>query len=124
MLGIRRPAGDEGAAAVEFALIVTPLLVMVAGLVSFGIVFNANIAVTHAAHEGARLSAITPTGDVTGRVIDTAAPAVTLDASNIQNPSCGEVTVTYSVPTPLLSLIGIPDVAVEGYGVERCYSTP
>lgn len=115
---------DRGAAAVEFALIVPPLLIMIGGLISFGIVFNANITVTHAAHEGARLSAIAPTADVTGRVIATARPTVTLGAGNIQNDSCGEVTVFYTVPTPLLALIGIPEVDVEGYGVERCYSTP
>src|SRR5688572_30279550 len=75
-----RPAGDSGAASVEFGLLVLPLVIVIGGLIDFGIVYNAQISVMHAAHEGARLSAMNPTADVNTRVIETAQPTVALTA--------------------------------------------
>ena len=53
---------DHGAAAVEFALVITLLIAIVGGIVDFGFLFNAQISLTHAAREGVRVEAI-GTGD-------------------------------------------------------------
>jgi Flp pilus assembly protein TadG len=58
----RRPANgharDRGSAAVEFALLLPLLLLIVFGIVDFGRALNAQITLTQAAREGARLAAL------------------------------------------------------------------
>ena len=49
---------DEGASAVEFALLVPLLLIVVFGIIAFGLLLFAQISATHAAREGARLAAV------------------------------------------------------------------
>lgn len=50
--------GDRGAAAVEFALLLPVLLFVVFGIIDFGRALNAQITLTQAAREGARLVAL------------------------------------------------------------------
>jgi|SRR5450756_503499 len=50
--------GDHGAAAVEFALLLPVLLLVVFGIIDFGRALNAQITLTQAAQEGARLAAL------------------------------------------------------------------
>lgn len=54
----RRMRGDAGAAAVEFALVSVLLLMMIIGIVEFGRLYSAKLAVTHAAREGARQASV------------------------------------------------------------------
>ncbi|MBA7549814.1 hypothetical protein ES705_42311 [subsurface metagenome] len=49
---------EKGVSAVEFALILPLLIMLVFGIVQFGIAYNNYIALTHAAREGARLAAV------------------------------------------------------------------
>jgi Flp pilus assembly protein TadG len=57
-IGIRKIKDQTGASAVELALVM-PLLVMVLfAIFQFGIAFNNWISLTHAAREGARLAAV------------------------------------------------------------------
>lgn len=49
---------DRGAAAVEFALLLPVLLLLVFGIIDFGRAINAQITLTQAAREGARLAAL------------------------------------------------------------------
>ena len=49
---------DRGAAAVEFALLLPLLLLLVFGIIDFGRAINAQITLTQAAREGARLAAL------------------------------------------------------------------
>jgi Flp pilus assembly protein TadG len=49
---------DGGAAAVEFALMLPVLLLIVFGIIDFGRALNAQITITQAAREGARLDAL------------------------------------------------------------------
>lgn len=48
------PAGDVGAAAVELALVVFPLLMMLLGIVEFGRAYSTQLQMQHAAREVAR----------------------------------------------------------------------
>ena len=61
MMGIKRPGiikNERGASAVEFALILPILVMLVFGIFEFGIAYNNYISLTHAAREGARLAAV------------------------------------------------------------------
>ena len=49
---------DRGAVAVEFALLLPLLLLIIFGVIDFGRAFNAQITITQAAREGARLEAL------------------------------------------------------------------
>jgi hypothetical protein len=49
---------DRGAAAVEFALLLPLLLLLLFGIIDFGRALNAQITLTQAAREGARLEAL------------------------------------------------------------------
>ena len=49
---------EKGAAAVEFALLLPLLVVIVFGITTFGFVYKEYIALTHAARDGVRLAAV------------------------------------------------------------------
>jgi Flp pilus assembly pilin Flp len=50
--------GEDGAAAVEFALLLPLLILLLFGFIHFGLAFNTRIQATNAAREGARLAVI------------------------------------------------------------------
>ena len=66
----RRPARnsphDRGAAAVEFALLLPVLLLLVFGIIDFGRALNAQVTLTQAAREGARMAALGEPNVVSG----------------------------------------------------------
>jgi Flp pilus assembly protein TadG len=61
-----RASRDRGAAAVEFALLLPLLLFLVFGIIDFGRALNAQITLTQAAREGARLAALGESNVVSG----------------------------------------------------------
>ena len=74
---------EKGASAVEFALILTPLIILIFAIFQFGILFNNWIALTYAAREGARLAAVDVLeSEIKTKVIERA-PSVMIDPSNI-----------------------------------------
>jgi len=116
----RQASADEGAAAVEFALVSGVLVILLVGIIQFGFLFFQWVELTHAAREGVRWVALEyPAGSVStpGTVRYKAAqssPGLELTDANIvvspEDPGIGDVgdaatvTVTYSVPvfTPLM----------------------
>jgi len=72
--------GEKGASAVEFALIVSLLFVVLFGIIQFGIAFNRYQGLNAAAREGARL------GSLTGTQVDTIQDRV-LNSLSILNPA-------------------------------------
>jgi Flp pilus assembly protein TadG len=140
---------DRGAAAVEFAIVLTLLLTIVFGIIDFGRAYNAQMTLTQAAREGARLDALasstgmTPS-DVELRAGNTATglgsppanaqycaagaqgPCVSHQVCPARAPagSDAKVTVTYKYTfvTPLLALIGraAGAVTLTGVGVLPC----
>lgn len=54
----RRDAHDRGAVAVEFALVVIPLIVLVLGLTQLGFAYNTQESLTQSARSGARQAAV------------------------------------------------------------------
>lgn len=60
VMGSRTRMGrcDEGASALEFAIILPVLLLILLGIIEFGLMYQAQLAVTHAAREGARFASV------------------------------------------------------------------
>ena len=67
---------DRGAVAVEFALLLPVLLLIVFGIIDFGRMLNAQITLTQAAREGARLAALGDTYQVVQARVTTAATSL------------------------------------------------
>ena len=99
----RRANGERGGAAVEAAIVLPLLVLIVFGIIEFGRGYNANLTITHAAREGARVLALGGTeAEATQTVID-AAPE--LDGAQITVVTSGApcvagtpATVTVSYP--------------------------
>lgn len=131
---------DRGAVAVEMALVLPLLLLILFGLVDFGRGFNAQMQLTQAAREGVRVVALGNPGDAGSRVtaavagLQPPAPSTVVDATCPAGDitSNAEVTVSYSFKfiTPLgpiaglfgaSSLPGVGDVkTLSAKGVMRC----
>ena len=58
LLSCRRRTSDRGAAAVEFALILFPLMLIVFGIINYGDLLSVRQSVSQAASEGARAAAV------------------------------------------------------------------
>lgn len=120
----RRRHEQEGVAAVEFAVMLPLLVVLVFGIIEFGLVFNTQLSLTGAAREGARVMAI--------HNDQAAAVAATLSSASM-NP---EPTVTVG-PSPCIQgqqvtvraereftiripFFNGPTLDLAGVGVMRC----
>lgn len=131
--------GDTGASAVEFALILPILILLVFGTIQFGILYNRMQGLQAAAREGARLAAIGGTFDqIQTRVrnaqslfTDTDVTVATTPASAGTAKPCAaagvgnEVTVTASVAASGAYAIDIPlfgtfEIDYNSAGVFRC----
>jgi Flp pilus assembly protein TadG len=85
---------DKGQALVEFAIILPILLLLLLGILQFGVVFNNYIQVTSAAREGARKAAVSRTLGTTGAT--SAARTAAKSASPGLHLSDSQITVTPS----------------------------
>lgn len=112
---------DRGAAAVEFALVLPLLLLIVMGISQFGITFSQWLQIEHAAREGARWGSLGYAAGAVGQAgtvrfkVDEAAPSlyprltnaqITVTPANPIDHSGDPVTVQVTYPTPVLPLIG------------------
>ncbi len=112
---IRIIKNEKGASAVEFALILPILIMLVFGIFQFGIAYNNYIALTHAAREGARLAAVNM-DEIEGIAwfenrVRESAPSVTIESITLsgQNGDIGDpvaVTVTGEVLNIEIPLVG------------------
>jgi Flp pilus assembly protein TadG len=120
---------DRGSVAVEFALLLPILLLLIFGIIDFGLAINDQITLTQAAREGARLASLPgyTTAAVTARVQSAAYP-LTLSPANITvspcPPGAGQlsqdavVTVryTYSFITPIGAFAAIVSPGTASLG--------
>lgn len=79
----KKVINEKGASAVEFALILIPLIILIFAIFEFGILFNNYIALTHAAREGARLAAVGEDELVIKEKIIDRAPSVEIEDEDI-----------------------------------------
>lgn len=102
---------DRGATAVEVALLMPILLVLVMGIVDFGLALRAQITITQAAREGVRVAALKQTGAATRA--ETAASGLDIGVAVDACPSGtgGDATVTvthtFNFVTPVGGLAGL-----------------
>lgn len=125
--GLGQDRGECGAAAVEFALVVPMLLVLLLGIVEFSRAYHAQSAVSAAAREGARAMAIQDDVDAALEHTVAAAPTLqpTLTASHVEVSlaSCAPgqtVAVTVSYPFSFVTDAFGDGLTLTGHGVMRC----
>jgi Flp pilus assembly protein TadG len=117
----RRQPGEAGQSLVEFALVLSPLFLILLGIIQFGFIFNSYITITNATREGARegsvyvyLQAQSKAANDAARnaqilttvknsmnLLSPAAPYFTTGATWTQSGDTftnGDITVTYVTP--------------------------
>lgn len=85
-----RSGSEEGAAAVEFALVVPLLLTLLFGIIEFGTAYNAQILVTNAAREAARHLSVED-GATTGTARDRANEVLATVGLTLESASDAEM---------------------------------
>lgn len=127
---LREADRTRGAAAVEFAIVLTLLLMIVFGVIDFGRSYNAKETLTQAAREGARLVALNQS-NVVSRTQAAATGLSPVNVNVVQSCPAGasqgtdaKVTVTYrfTFVTPLLALVGRASgpITLTGVGEMPC----
>jgi Flp pilus assembly protein TadG len=106
-----RKARDRGSVAVEFALVVPALLLIVFGLIDFGRALNAQISLTGAAQAGARYAAFGNSNAAVANEVAAAAPSLSgVTVTVVQSCPVGagptanaqvEVSYKFSFITPI-----------------------
>ena len=109
-----KTTGDRGATAVEFALVLPVLLMILMGIVDFGRALNAQVTLTQAVREGARLAALKQPNVVSrtqGAATGLSGVAVTVTSCPTP-PSASSnasvlASVTFNFVTPVGALAGL-----------------
>lgn len=83
---------EEGAAAVEFALIASLLFLMVFGIIEFGRIFSEIEVLNSAAREGARAAAVRGTSEDVEAAVVAAADPYDLDETPVADKTCDDTT--------------------------------
>lgn len=92
---------DSGAAAVEFALVAPILILLLVGMLQFGLVFNRWLQLEHAAREGVRWASLrNPAADVRQHTEDASA----LDSDDL--------TIEITPPDPMAAAPNTPAIVV------------
>lgn len=122
--------GERGAAAVEFALVVPLLLLLVLGIAEFGRAYNTSATLASAARTGARTMALENSAGAARTATQAAATGLSLSTSQIAvtpsscpASSTGSTTlVTVSITYPMTFVTGLfgSSVTLHGTGVMRC----
>jgi len=104
---------QKGAAAVEFAIVLPILIMLVFGIVEFGIAYNNWISLTHAARHGARIAAVEDYESIEDfeNKVRESSPTVTIETITLsgQDGNIGDpvvVTVTGEVLNIIIPLVG------------------
>jgi hypothetical protein len=127
---------DRGAAAVEMALVLPLLLMLVFGIIEFGLLLTAKIGVTEAAREGARAATVDSDPSAARdrvRLLDDDYDIVAGESNGCgRNPAPGDnavivVNYEYTFVTPLGGLVAMlgggtwgDSIDVSGTGVMPC----
>jgi Flp pilus assembly protein TadG len=124
---MRRKSNDRGAAAVEFALVVPVILLLVFGMIEFSRLYNEQISLTNAARSAARVMAI---GNDQADAIDAAIagsialnPPLTGGDVSFSPGACapgGTMTVTINYDTALLTGWFGASMTLTGEGAMPC----
>jgi Flp pilus assembly protein TadG len=124
-----RLLGERGAAAVEFALVVPLLLLVLAGIVMASQAFQTNARLSASAREGARVMALN--GDVTAAVAAVHGAAGDLEIPDsgitISRPTCESAGASETVSVTVVyaesfgaGIFGVDGIDLTGRAVMRC----
>lgn len=120
----RRAPDQRGAVAVEFAIILPVLILLLFGIIEFGRAYNAKVALQGAVREGARVHAL-DSGDPVS-TIKNAAPSLdegllTVETSTSPCTPGDEASVTATYPFEYnIPLFGSATQTISATGVMRC----
>ena len=116
------PTGpDHGQAVIELALALPLLALLLLSLVQLTVVVRDQLAVVHAAREGARAAAVSGAPDGDGAAAARQATVLTpLEVSVDHTDGSARVTVRYRSPTdvPLIGAV-LPDIHIEATATMR-----
>lgn len=105
----RRWAADEGVEAVEFALVVPVLLMLISGIVNLGVAFNAATLVTTAVRDGARVASL-------GGSVAEMCNAMKGATASLSQGGAANVTIQYGSTTLASTLATCTSTAVPSSG--------
>ena len=118
---------EEGAAAVEFALIASLLFMILFGVIEFGRIFNELEVMNSAAREGARVAAVRGTSTQVSDAVEAAADPYEVHGTPTADKVCSDSThgqpVTVSWDQNFEITVGVLptfDKDIEIKGVFRC----
>ena len=128
---VSRVREDEGASAVEFALVWLVLALFLIGIVQFGLIFNQWLQMEHAAREGARWAGLRNESDyVIDRIVESA-PGLELTPADItitpgdpvaaipNTPISVRIDHEVMVITPLMEAIFGTEVEMSATSTQR-----
>lgn len=123
----RRLLGERGAAAVEFALVIPVLLLLLLGIMEVSAAFNTQATLSAAAREGARSMVTSGTVASAQSAVRTAAGSLALTSVSISPASCvgaaAGTTVTVTVTsrrTFVAGVLGSTGITLTGTAAMRC----
>jgi len=124
----RRMRSERGAAAVEFALVLPLLVLLVFGIAEFGRAFYIQSTISGAAREGVRRIALADPSDPTGTGAATTALGGLTGASLNPGSTCPDPpgatppNTTFTITYPFTFVTGLfgSSITLTGKGVMRC----
>ena len=119
MTGRARRGADRGASAVEFALVLPVLLIIVFGVIDFGRMLNAQITLTEAAREGSRAESLGADPEARAALVGDL-DGMDVDVTACPSPSGADDTTTVITSYPFEFVTPVGDIAAllggSGYG--------
>lgn len=116
---------ERGAAAVEFALVLPILIVILLGILDFGLYYYNDLQLTHAARDAARYLSVGKVAEANDAIDSTSLVSTTIASRSVDVGTSGnEATVTltavYRLLTPLPRFIGIgPTIGIDASATMR-----
>lgn len=103
---------ERGAAAVEFALVLPLLIVLLLGIIDFGLYYYNDLQLTHVARDAARYLSVNNIAGADAAISGATLVSTSIDSRGMSPATSGQpatVTLhaTYSFLTPLPAIVGI-----------------
>jgi Flp pilus assembly protein TadG len=121
-LNFFKRGNDEGAAAVEAAIVFPVLIVMILGLLGLGLVLSAYQAVNHAAYEGARYAARSATSPEVQNRVDEVMESFTSSSLvgdiTVESSGCADDHAEVEVNATVYAIV--LELSITAKGVEKC----